>query len=288
MAPMLERSRTAGLTAALLALCAFLTVTALTVTSSHHRAVVVIGASVSGGHSTTPGAAWPEHIDQRLNEAGLPVSLVNASRGATRLLTRNDEGRPSALDRQDRDALAVPGVRTIVLTDVINDIRSAAARPSTPTSAAAVFSTAYSKTPPIPLASAPPTTPATTSTRTTADTTPSPKPPPSVDADTVNRELSIARKAIGWWQRQGWIECDPTIGIERRLAPPDRTKALAENQIAALWRLDVSLREKTPWKMLYESAARADEVLCLKMEDLYPADKRGKITAKDGATEWIP
>jgi hypothetical protein len=29
-----------------------------------------------------------------------------------------------------------------------------------------------------------------------------------MDADTVNRELSIARKAIGWWQRQGWIECD--------------------------------------------------------------------------------
>lgn len=64
-----------------------------------------------------------------------------------------------------------------------------------------------------------------------------------IDADTVNRELSIARKAIGWWQRQGWIECDPTIGIERRPAPPDRTKALAENQIAALWRLDVALRE---------------------------------------------
>ncbi|MCY0937982.1 site-specific recombinase [Streptomyces sp. H34-S4] len=55
-----------------------------------------------------------------------------------------------------------------------------------------------------------------------------------MDADTVNRELSIARKAIGWWQRQGWIEGDPTIGIERRRAPPDRTKALAENQIAAL------------------------------------------------------
>lgn len=108
-----------------------------------------------------------------------------------------------------------------------------------------------------------------------------------MDADTVNRELSIARKAIGWWQRQGWIEGDPTIGIERRPTPPDRTKALAENQIAALWRLDVALREKTQWKMLYESAARADEVLCLNVEDLYPQDKRGKITAKGGATEWI-
>ena len=89
-----------------------------------------------------------------------------------------------------------------------------------------------------------------------------------MDADTVNRELSIARKAIGWWQCQGWIEGDPTIGIERRPAPPDRTKTLAENQITALWHLDVALRERTQWKMLYESAARADEVLCLNVEDL--------------------
>jgi integrase/recombinase XerD len=108
-----------------------------------------------------------------------------------------------------------------------------------------------------------------------------------MDADTVNRELSIARMAIGWRQRQDWIEGDPTIGIEPRPALPDRTKALAENQIAALWRLDVALREKTQWKMLYESAARADEVLCLNVEDLYPQDKRGKATAKGGATEWI-
>ncbi|MET9660172.1 site-specific recombinase [Streptomyces sp. NPDC006510] len=108
-----------------------------------------------------------------------------------------------------------------------------------------------------------------------------------MDADTDNREPSIARKAIGWWQRQDWIEGDPTIGIERRPALPDRTKALAENQIAALWRLDVALREKTQWKMLYESAARADEVLCLNVEDLYPQDKRGKTTAKGGATARI-
>jgi integrase len=70
-----------------------------------------------------------------------------------------------------------------------------------------------------------------------------------------------AIRSIGWWQRQGWIDGDPTIGIERRPAPPDRTKALAENQIAALWRLDVALWEKTFWKMLYESAARADELV---------------------------
>ncbi|MFD0442990.1 hypothetical protein ACFQ10_11380 [Streptomyces indonesiensis] len=60
------------------------------------------------------------------------------------------------------------------------------------------------------------------------------------DTNTTTRELPIARKTIGWWQRQGWIACDPTIDIERRLAPPDRTKALSKNQMTVLWRLDVS------------------------------------------------
>ncbi|MGV9935656.1 hypothetical protein [Streptomyces olivaceoviridis] len=49
--------------------------------------------------------------------------------------------------------------------------------------------------------------------------------------------------------------------------------------------LDVRLREKTFWKLLYESAARADEVLCLNVQDLYPQGMRSKITAKGGATE---
>lgn len=108
-----------------------------------------------------------------------------------------------------------------------------------------------------------------------------------MDADTVNRELSIARKAIGWWQRQGWVVADPTIGIERRPAPPDRTKALSKPQITALWALEASVREKTFWKLLYESAARAEEILCLNIEELFPADKRGRVVSKGGAVEWI-
>lgn len=79
----------------------------------------------------------------------------------------------------------------------------------------------------------------------------------------------------------------PTFGIERRPSPPDKTKALSLSQVAAVWRLDVALRDKTLWRLLYESAARADEVLCLNVEDLFTADKRGRITAKGGASEWI-
>ncbi|MEW2491540.1 hypothetical protein AB0915_37050, partial [Streptomyces sp. NPDC048411] len=95
------------------------------------------------------------------------------------------------------------------------------------------------------------------------------------------------RKAIGWWLRQGWISADPTLGIERRPSPPDKTKALSFAQVAAVGRLDTDLRDKTLWRLLHESAARAEEAVCLNVEDLVTADKRGKITAKGGATEWI-
>ncbi|MEV7690228.1 tyrosine-type recombinase/integrase [Streptomyces bungoensis] len=108
-----------------------------------------------------------------------------------------------------------------------------------------------------------------------------------MDADTVNRELSIARRALGWWQAEGWIKADPTIGIERRPAPPDRKKVLSKPQITALWQLGASVREKTFWKLLYESAARADEILCLNIEELFPSDKRGRVVSKGGAIEWI-
>lgn len=52
-------------------------------------------------------------------------------------------------------------------------------------------------------------------------------------ADTVKRELCIARTAINWWQQQDWITHDPTIGIERRLVsrrltPRDLASTLAD------------------------------------------------------------
>ncbi|MGW4200819.1 GDSL-type esterase/lipase family protein [Streptomyces sp. NPDC004726] len=126
MAPLFDTFRAAVLAAVLFALCWVLPITPsipepLAVHSP--QTLVVIGASVSGGYRLAPGTAWPEQVGRRLEEAGLPVSVVNASVGATRLLTRNAAGAPSSLDRQERDALAVPDVRTVVLTDVINDIQ---------------------------------------------------------------------------------------------------------------------------------------------------------------------
>ena len=54
-----------------------------------------------------------------------------------------------------------------------------------------------------------------------------------------------------------------------------------------LSRRDVPLREKTLWRMLYETAARAGEVLALNIEDPGLDARRAPIRSKGGDTEWI-
>jgi integrase len=49
----------------------------------------------------------------------------------------------------------------------------------------------------------------------------------------------------------------------------------------------VPLREETLWRMLYETAARASEVLGLNIEDLDLDARRAPVRSKGGDTEWI-
>jgi len=75
---------------------------------------------------------------------------------------------------------------------------------------------------------------------------------------------------------------------ERRRENHDDTKAVSRSRIDRLCRRrDVPLREKTLWRMLYESASRAGAVLALNIEDLDLSSKQARITAKGGDAMWI-
>jgi len=52
-------------------------------------------------------------------------------------------------------------------------------------------------------------------------------------------------------------------------------------------REDVPVREKCLWRLLYETAARAQEVLSLNVEDVDLGNKRARTTSKGGDTEWL-
>ncbi|HEV2931089.1 MAG TPA: site-specific integrase, partial [Propionibacteriaceae bacterium] len=47
------------------------------------------------------------------------------------------------------------------------------------------------------------------------------------------------------------------------------------------------MRERTLWRLLYETAARANELLALDVEDLDLANRRALVHSKGGAVEWV-
>jgi integrase/recombinase XerD len=105
---------------------------------------------------------------------------------------------------------------------------------------------------------------------------------------TWNRELATLRAAVGWWRRRGWLAVDPTGDLERHRVQVDRTRALTRGQLERLFaRRDLPLRERTLWRLLYETAARANELLALDVADLDLANRRAPVHSKGGAVEWV-
>lgn len=106
-------------------------------------------------------------------------------------------------------------------------------------------------------------------------------------AATRARHLAALRSAIAWWQTKGWLTNDPTIGWPRPKPLVDTTRALTRDQIAELLRTDASLRDKTLWRLLYETAARAEEILTLDIGDLDLPNKRARVVSKGGSIDWV-
>ncbi len=102
------------------------------------------------------------------------------------------------------------------------------------------------------------------------------------------RHLAILRSACAFWRQRAWLAADPTAELERPKVPLDRTRALTREQVASLWpRDDVGLRERALWRLLYETAARANEILSLDIQDLDLPNKRARVRSKGGATDWV-
>jgi integrase len=105
---------------------------------------------------------------------------------------------------------------------------------------------------------------------------------------TWNAALDAIRSAAGYWQEQGWITADPSRRLRRRKLAPDRSRALSRAEVEQLLtRKDISLRERTLWRLLYETAARSAEVLRLNVEDLDLPNRRARVRRKGGAIDVI-
>ncbi|AGH50137.1 lysophospholipase L1 [Sphingomonas sp. MM-1] len=87
-------------------------------------AIVTLGDSITDGAGSTTNAndRWPDILAQRLqaSQTTRHLSVLNHGIGGNRLLI--DGLGPNALARFDRDVLAQPGVRYLVLLEGVNDL----------------------------------------------------------------------------------------------------------------------------------------------------------------------
>jgi len=105
---------------------------------------------------------------------------------------------------------------------------------------------------------------------------------------TWNRNRAALSSWLSWCAKNRYPAPVLPPGVERRPEHADETRAVTRAAIQRqLSRRDVPLREKTLWRMLYETAARASEILALDIEDLDLSGRRARIVSKGGKTEWV-
>ena len=93
---------------------------------------------------------------------------------------------------------------------------------------------------------------------------------------------------VAFCRRRGWLAADVAVGVDRRREPADRTRAIPYAQLERLWRRsDVAVREKALWRLLYETAARASEVLSLDVGDVDLENRRAVVRSKGGDLELL-
>ncbi len=102
---------------------------------------------------------------------------------------------------------------------------------------------------------------------------------------TWNRDRVIVRAFVRHLQQRGTALELPALG-HRRIRP-DTTRALSRAEVARILDAPAPLRDKTLWRLLYESAARAGEVLALDVQDLDLTNRRARVVGKGGQVEWI-
>ncbi len=110
---------------------------------------------------------------------------------------------------------------------------------------------------------------------------------------TWNRVVATLGSFFAYCARLGWVGVSPAVGLERRRERADRTQ-VGRTRAIPLEELEAflsaphhALRERLLWRMLYETAARAQELLLLDVEDLDLAKKRAVVIGKGGNAEPI-
>jgi integrase len=106
---------------------------------------------------------------------------------------------------------------------------------------------------------------------------------PATSPATWNRVVATLRSFTAFTARHGWALTGLAGNLERRRVVEDHTRALSRDDLDRLFtRRDVALRDRALWRLLYETGARAEEVLRLNIEDVDLDAKRAVTVRKGG------
>ncbi|MFF5212159.1 tyrosine-type recombinase/integrase [Streptosporangium sp. NPDC000396] len=107
-------------------------------------------------------------------------------------------------------------------------------------------------------------------------------------AATWNRHLSALCSFTTWAQRQELLATNPARRLERRKPARRGDRAIPRARLETLFADPAhALRERLLWRLLYDTAARAEEILTLNVEDLDLEFRRARVVSKGGAIEYV-
>ncbi|WP_396985457.1 tyrosine-type recombinase/integrase [Nonomuraea sp. WAC 01424] len=107
-------------------------------------------------------------------------------------------------------------------------------------------------------------------------------------AATWNRHLSALTSFTTWAQRQELLATNPARRLERRKTAHRGDRSIPRTRLERLFTDPAhALREKVLWRLLYDTAARAEEILTLNVEDLDLEFRRARVVSKGGAIEYV-
>lgn len=110
----------------------------------------------------------------------------------------------------------------------------------------------------------------------------------STSPATWNRIVATVGSWAAFCARRGWVGPGLADGLERRRLPEDRDRALSRTRIERLLTSrQHDVRERCLWSLLYDSGARAHEVLGLDVQDLDLDERRARVRRKGGAQDVI-
>src|SRR3954452_14270217 len=107
-------------------------------------------------------------------------------------------------------------------------------------------------------------------------------------ATTYNRHRAALLSFFGCCVERGYLAANPAALVEarkvrKRTEDERRERPVSRDLLAGLWALDgVAGRDRTLWRMAYETWARAEQLLGLNIEDLELANREGIVTDKAG------